>query len=97
MWGKFTPVNEKQERNRLERLHEDSNVQEEEEEEEEDEKRTNLSIHERRELLSEIMRSKFLDGKDHKYVNEVEVDADARLDEFHGVQSDVEDRFSRRE
>ncbi|KAG1689041.1 hypothetical protein DVH05_002925 [Phytophthora capsici] len=92
-WGEFTPEDEKQEQNRLERLYEEDNIQEEEEEESEEEDVAVFPIHERRQLLIEIMSSRFLDGKDHEYVNYTEIDADERLDDFDAIQRDAEDRY----
>ncbi|KAL3668518.1 hypothetical protein V7S43_006602 [Phytophthora oleae] len=92
-WGKFTAADEKKERDRMERLYEEDNIQEEEEEESEEEDTTDFSIQERRQLLIEIMGSRFLDGKDHEYVNYEEIDADERLDDFDAMQRDAEDQY----
>ncbi|KAG1690591.1 hypothetical protein DVH05_027951 [Phytophthora capsici] len=91
-WGEFIPEDEKQEQNRLERLYEEDNIQEEEEEESEEEDVADFPIHERRQPI-EIMSSRFLDGKDHEYVNYTEIDADERLDDFDAIQRDAEDRY----
>ncbi|KAK1930393.1 Coiled-coil domain-containing protein 97 [Phytophthora citrophthora] len=93
-WSKFTAVDEKQERDRLDKLYEEDSTQEEEEEEEsEEEDMAEFSIQERRQLLIEIMSSRFLDGKDNEYVNYAEVDADERLDDLDAIQRDAEDRY----